>query len=153
MATAVAGAGAKGIKRDVPFSWAGMDKKGNRVSGKSLAPAFAKDDAVSHDYLWWSHEGSKAIRVGDFKLVAASPSLRGRGNDEAEATQRPGSWELFDLSTDRAETNNLAAKMAEKVQQMSEMWAQKNDEFAKLAKQDASPDGEPKGKGKKGKKQ
>src|SRR6187399_2738558 len=38
MATAVAGAGAKGVKRDVPFSWTGMDKKGNRVSGKSLAP-------------------------------------------------------------------------------------------------------------------
>ena len=38
MATAVATGGAKGIKRDVPFSWSGMDKKGNRVSGKSLAP-------------------------------------------------------------------------------------------------------------------
>ena len=38
MATAVATSGAKGIKRDVPFSWAGMDKKGNRVTGKSLAP-------------------------------------------------------------------------------------------------------------------
>jgi len=38
MATAVATAGAKTAKRDVPFSWAGMDKKGNRVSGKSLAP-------------------------------------------------------------------------------------------------------------------
>ena len=38
MATAVATSGAKGIKRDVPFSWSGMDKKGNRVSGKSLAP-------------------------------------------------------------------------------------------------------------------
>src|SRR6188474_1300641 len=38
MATAVATAGAKGPKRDVPFSWTGMDKKGNRVSGKSLAP-------------------------------------------------------------------------------------------------------------------
>lgn len=38
MATAVATAGAKGVKRDVPFSWSGMDKKGNRVSGKSLAP-------------------------------------------------------------------------------------------------------------------
>jgi type IV pilus assembly protein PilC len=37
MATAVA-TQAKGIKRDVPFSWSGMDKKGNRVSGKSLAP-------------------------------------------------------------------------------------------------------------------
>ena len=38
MATAVATGGAKGIKRDVPYSWTGMDKKGNRVSGKSLAP-------------------------------------------------------------------------------------------------------------------
>ncbi|HET7809480.1 MAG TPA: type II secretion system F family protein [Steroidobacteraceae bacterium] len=38
MATAVATAGAKSAKRDVPFSWSGMDKKGNRVSGKSLAP-------------------------------------------------------------------------------------------------------------------
>ncbi|MEO8018516.1 MAG: type II secretion system F family protein, partial [Pseudomonadota bacterium] len=38
MATAVASSNAKGIKRDVPYSWSGMDKKGNRVSGKSLAP-------------------------------------------------------------------------------------------------------------------
>src|SRR5689334_18064846 len=38
MATAVATTGAKGVKRDSPFSWSGMDKKGNRVSGKSLAP-------------------------------------------------------------------------------------------------------------------
>jgi type IV pilus assembly protein PilC len=28
----------KTIKRDVPFNWEGMDKKGNRVKGKSLAP-------------------------------------------------------------------------------------------------------------------
>src|SRR3954466_219976 len=38
MATAVATAGAKAVKRDIPFQWSGMDKKGNRVSGKSLAP-------------------------------------------------------------------------------------------------------------------
>ena len=38
MATAVAAAGAKAIKRDQSYSWSGMDKKGNRVSGKSLAP-------------------------------------------------------------------------------------------------------------------
>src|SRR4051812_21881905 len=29
---------AKSIKRDIPFQWEGMDKKGNRVKGKSLAP-------------------------------------------------------------------------------------------------------------------
>jgi type IV pilus assembly protein PilC len=38
MATAIAATGAKNIKRDVPFSWVGMDKKGNRITGKSLAP-------------------------------------------------------------------------------------------------------------------
>jgi type IV pilus assembly protein PilC len=38
MATAVATGGAKAPKRDIPFSWTGMDKKGNRVTGKSLAP-------------------------------------------------------------------------------------------------------------------
>ncbi len=38
MATAVATAGGKTVKRDSSFSWSGMDKKGNRVSGKSLAP-------------------------------------------------------------------------------------------------------------------
>jgi type IV pilus assembly protein PilC len=38
MATAVATAGGKTVKRDQSFSWSGMDKKGNRVSGKSLAP-------------------------------------------------------------------------------------------------------------------
>src|SRR3982750_1632801 len=38
MATAVASSGSKAVKRDVSYSWSGMDKKGNRVSGKSLAP-------------------------------------------------------------------------------------------------------------------
>src|SRR3954467_8075967 len=38
MATAVATSASRGVKRDVPYSWAGLDKKGNRVSGKSLAP-------------------------------------------------------------------------------------------------------------------
>src|SRR5688572_21581877 len=39
MATAVASTGGRSaVKRDTPFSWTGMDKKGNRVSGKSLAP-------------------------------------------------------------------------------------------------------------------
>src|SRR6187549_3752525 len=38
MATAVASAGGKSVKRDQSYSWTGMDRKGNRVSGKSLAP-------------------------------------------------------------------------------------------------------------------
>ncbi len=104
--------------------------------GKSLALAFAKDNSVTHDYLWWSHEGSKAIRVGDWKLVAASPSLRGRGNDDAEARQKPGPWELFNLADDRAETNNLATKVPDKVRELTELWTRKEQEFFKLATED-----------------
>jgi len=107
--------------------------------GKSLAPAFAKDNTVPPDYLWWAHEGSKAIRIGDWKLVAASPSLRGRGPG-AQADQQPGPWELFNLAEDRAETNNLAANMPEKVQELSELWSRKEAEFFKLAKQDGAGD-------------
>ncbi|HEY2411326.1 MAG TPA: arylsulfatase [Pirellulaceae bacterium] len=103
--------------------------------GKSLVTAFTKDNTVSRDYLWWSHEGSQAIRVGDWKLVAAAPSLRGRGAAKTESDQQ-GPWELFDLSTDRAETNNLAAKMPEKVRELANLWTKKQDEFFALAKQD-----------------
>jgi arylsulfatase A-like enzyme len=103
--------------------------------GKSLRPAFTTDNAVSHDYLWWAHEGSRAIRVGDWKLVAASPSMRGRGGN-AQEQQKPGAWELFNLAEDRAETNNLADKQPEKVRELSQLWTQKQDEFFKLATQD-----------------
>jgi len=104
--------------------------------GKSLAPAFAKDNSVSRDYLWWSHEGSRAIRVGDWKLVAAAPSLRGRGEAKTE-TEQLGPWELFNLAEDRAETNNLAAKMRDKTRELVDLWTQKEQEFFKLATQDA----------------
>src|SRR5687768_11038377 len=36
MATATATV--KTIRRDIPFTWEGMDRKGNRVKGRSLAP-------------------------------------------------------------------------------------------------------------------
>ena len=39
--------------------------------GRSLIPAFTEDGTVQHEYLWWCHEGNRAIRVGDWKLVAA----------------------------------------------------------------------------------
>jgi arylsulfatase A-like enzyme len=106
--------------------------------GRSLAPAFAKDNSVTHDYLWWSHEGSRAIRVGDWKLVAAAPSLRGRGGRAAADEQQPGTWELFNLAEDRAETNNLDPNMPEKTQELARLWTQKQEEFFKLATQDAA---------------
>jgi arylsulfatase A-like enzyme len=89
--------------------------------GNSLVPAFARDGAVRHEHLWWQHEGNRAIRVGDMKLVAA-------GKD--------GPWELYDLAADRTETWNLAAKLPEKVRELALRWQEHHDEFARIAKAD-----------------
>mgnify|MGYP001343460693 CR=1 FL=1 len=85
--------------------------------GRSLVPAFARDGAAPHDYLWWLHEGNRAIRAGDWKLVAA----------------KGDAWELYNLKTDRAETKNLAAQMPEKVKELSGGWEKRTAEFTELA--------------------
>ncbi len=101
--------------------------------GKSLVRAFAKDETIARDSLWWLHEGNKAIRIGDWKLVAA------KGDP----------WELYDLKTDRAEQHNLAAKMPDKVKELEAAWQQQTDSFTELAKKTLAD--QPKGKGGKGK--
>ncbi|XZE55021.1 arylsulfatase [Planctomycetaceae bacterium SH139] len=88
--------------------------------GRSLVPAFAKDVIVARDSLWWLHEGHRAIRVGDWKLVAA----------------RDTDWELYDLRTDRAEQRNLAAKMPGKVRELAALWQEHTDAITTLAKKD-----------------
>jgi arylsulfatase len=88
------------------------------LPGRSLLPAFARDGSVAHDELWWEHEGNRAIRVGDWKLVAASG----------------GPWELYDLAADRTETLDLAGRQPERVRQLAARWQRMHDEFAACAK-------------------
>lgn len=87
--------------------------------GKSLVPVLAKDNSVPHEYLWWYHIGNRALRVGDWKLVAADQSP----------------WELYDLRSDRSETRNLAAREPERVRELERAWVQHMEEFRALAKQ------------------
>lgn len=75
------------------------------LPGLSLKPFFANDSQREGE-LWWHHEGNSAMRVGDWKLVSAK--------DE--------SWELFDLSKDRTESEDLSAKFPEKVKEMELKW-------------------------------
>jgi arylsulfatase A-like enzyme len=115
-----------------PTEWQGLPIP--PAPGKSLVPAFATDAQVQRDSLWWLHEGNKAVRVGDWKLVAA------------EGTP----WELYDLSTDRAEQHNLAAKMPEKVKELEQAWQKQTDAFSELARLtlNEQPSNKAKGKGK-----
>jgi len=78
------------------------------LPGISLAPAFARDGAIARDFVFFHHEGNRALRVGDWKLVSA----REDGN----------AWELFDLSTDRCERKNLAQAEPERTRSMEAQW-------------------------------
>jgi len=85
--------------------------------GSSLVPALAGNVNIPHEYLWWFHEGNRAVRVGDWKLVSWGAT---------------GPWELFDMSADRSETKNLAEKFPEKVKSLEELWNAKVTEFKSL---------------------
>lgn len=92
--------------------------------GKSLVPVFTKDNSVRHDFFWWFHEGHKALRVGDWKVVSLGGS---------------SPWELYNLRTDRSEMHDVAAANPERVHELSGMWEQKMEEFRKLASRDLPP--------------
>lgn len=91
--------------------------------GRSLLPAFARDVVLERESLWWLHEGNRAIRVGDRKLVAA------KGDP----------WELYDLSNDRAESNSLATAQPEKVRELAALWNRQLEEMRTLAAKTVPP--------------
>ncbi|MEQ1903242.1 MAG: arylsulfatase [Pirellulaceae bacterium] len=94
------------------------------LPGKSLLPLFQKNQPVEREALWWSHEGNRALRLGDWKIVSAG---------------KQGSWELYDLSTDRSESRNLASDQPQKVRELAEVWERMTSDFAAQATRDASP--------------
>jgi arylsulfatase len=94
------------------------------LPGRSLVPVFTKDGTVTHDYLWWMHEANRALRVGNWKIVAAGAK---------------SPWELYDLTTDRAESNDLASQHPEKLHELEQIWNQHTEEFRALALKDLPP--------------
>lgn len=78
------------------------------MEGKSLLPAIEGRERQPHDAIYWEHEGNRAVRQGQWKLVMQHKP------DEA--------WELYDIAADRTELHNLAASMPEKSKAMSAMW-------------------------------
>jgi arylsulfatase len=114
-----------------PAEWGG--KPAPARPGRSLVPVFKSDAAPLHDEIWWCHEGHRALRAGDWKIVSL----------------KNGEWELFNLAADRAESTNLAGKHPDRVREMSARWDALAAEFREQALKDAPPPQEKKGKGKK----
>lgn len=77
------------------------------VQGTSLRPAFSAKPLQRTKPLFWEHEGNRAIRDGDWKLVSKGPR---------------SSWELYNLAVDRTEMENLAASQPAKAKELVAKW-------------------------------
>lgn len=93
------------------------------LPGESLLPTFEADAIEARSALWWLHEGNRALRSGDFKIVAT----------------KDAPWELYDLSTDRSEEKNLAGAQPERLRQLVAEWDRLTSEFSELAKANPIP--------------
>ena len=98
-------------------TWNGV--KAPPLPGHSLVPAFAKDDMVKRDFVFFHHSGNRALRVGEWKVVSA------KDNQDA--------WELYDLAKDRSETSNLAVQQPDRAREMAARWQALEAEFRKQA--------------------
>ncbi len=82
-------------------------------AGQSLAPLLTKGDSPIHPGpVFWEHEGSRALREGDWKLVWSGA----------------GPWELYNLASDRTEMKDLAGRrprLAADMQRRWEGWARR----------------------------
>lgn len=83
--------------------------------GKSLVPFF-NADTTDKRTLFWEHKGNKAIRKGKWKLVM---EYTGEWNRKGALI---GTWELYNMETDRTETKNLADQYPDLVQELEKEW-------------------------------
>lgn len=97
------------------------------LPGRSFVPALY-GGGLGPRTLAWEHEGNRALREGDWKVVAPFR----------------GDWELYELCRDRTETNNLATKYPGKAAELSAKWQQWADNvgvvpWEKLPRSDYKP--------------
>lgn len=84
-----------------------------RTEGVSLLPAFRGKVFHRPAPVYWEHIGNRAVRDGNWKLVA----------------RRKGPWELYDLERDRCETKDLAQAQPQKAAELQKLY----DSWAKRA--------------------
>lgn len=88
------------------------------IEGVDLVPYLTgKNSGRPHQTLFWRQGGKSGLRHGDWKLVRMS------NNKNAK-------WELYDLSKDISEENDLANSNPERVAELVSIWVKMNDEMS-----------------------
>ena len=95
---------------EYPIKYKGNDI--HPVEGESLLRSIRNESDERNSDMFWEHEANRAVRSGDWKLVLRA----------SEKYPFDGKWELYNLSDDRTETNDLADAFPEKVGELKAMW-------------------------------
>lgn len=99
------------------------------MEGSSLLALLENRPADRPGFLFWEHEGNRAVSRGDWKLLS-----RYKGSDKFfrnwgfPKKAREQEWELYNLADDRTETEELSEKYPEKVEELKaayERWARR----------------------------
>lgn len=99
-------------------------------AGASLSPVFNRDSEPLHEALWFYHEGNRALRRGNWKIVHTVRNRDDRWTTVAdEEDARPGEWALYDLATDRAEQRDLADDRPDIVRELGSLWEEWRERF------------------------
>jgi arylsulfatase A-like enzyme len=103
-----------------------------KLDGVNLLPYLTGAKAhPPHEALYWRFGGQMAIRKGDWKLVKGPGGSAGPAALRGAATTAGA--ELFNLTRDIGEKNNLAAKEPEKVKELAAAWNAWNAELVEPA--------------------
>jgi len=80
------------------------------LEGESLLPLLRGQRWNREQPIFWEHEGNRAVRMDEWKLVS----------------KHPGGWELYNMQDDRTELHDLVDKNRDRVQAMASQY----DEWA-----------------------
>jgi arylsulfatase len=89
----------------VDIADADYPREAKPLEGKSLKPLF-EGKVLQREAIYWEHEGNRAVRAGEWKLVAEHG--------------RP--WELYNIALDRSEQHDLSREQPARVAQLTAMW-------------------------------
>jgi arylsulfatase A-like enzyme len=88
------------------------------MEGRSLRGSFEGKTVKRSEPLFWEHQGNRAVRHGNWKLVSAyNPS-----------TRKFEKWELYNMKKDRSELNDLSRKESKRVMKLIasyDTWAER----------------------------
>ena len=80
------------------------------LAGESLLTAFTQTGWQREQPIYWEHEGNRAVRLAEWKIVS----------------KHPGNWELYNMFEDRTELNDLIERnkpLAETLIKQYDAWA------------------------------